>query len=347
MEDLGHIDINIRDMGGGGAGRGVAAGAPGGGPSTPTGQATMQPLTLAQEQLAQRLGQLRQNISAWQSMTRRIETSRFGVAGDAAGELRDFFSRPTIAGFRALTNNASATGSMLGRLAAGSPRLALLATGLLGAAGVVTTFVRSMKAANEAIKDRITELTKYSSLLASGAAREQIAQLGRDLRELRQNGRMYAAAQRLDTIAANEWAKTMVGINKLLAVFGGGWSLFKIAASSAIRLQMFQMTIPSKLLGMFSTQIGDAFKWAGGKMGELLNSRFRGWIVGIPLLFGQAAGIGTILGLKAGRGDFGKWLTDLLKNLEDINENTRKEDLAGEVNDWFRADILAMTGRKY
>lgn len=346
MEDLGHIDINIRDMGG--AGRGVAAGSPGSGPAPQaTAAAVMQPLTAAQQELAQRVAQLRQNILSWATVTARIGTSRIGVAGDSVGELRDFFSRPTIAGFRSLTNNASATGSMLGRLAAGSPRLALLATGLLGAAGVVTAFVRSMKSANEAIKDRITELTKYSSLLASGAAREQIAQLGRDLRELRQNGRLYAAAQRLDTIAANEWAKSMVGINKLLTVFGSGWSLFKIGASGLIRAQMFQMTIPSRLLGMFSTQIGDAFKWAGGKMGELMNSRFRNLLVAIPLLFGQAAGIGTILGIKAGRGDFGKWLTDLLKNLEDINENTRKEDLAGEVNDWFRADVLAMTGRKY
>lgn len=342
MEDLGHIDINIRDMGGAGAGRGMAAGAPGGGPSTPTGQATMQPLTLAQQQLAQRLGQLRQNISAWQAMTKRIETSRLGVAGDAAGELRDFFSRPTIAGFRALTNNASATGSMLGRLAAGAPRLALWATGLIGAVGAVTAFAFGMRRANEAIKERISELAQYSSVLALGQAREQIAQLGRDLREVHENGRLYAAAQRLDTAAANAWATTMLDINKITAAVGMGWSVLKIGAAGAIRLQMLQLTLPQKIASYLTSQL-DTFlqRDLGTSLAEVGRRTLR---ASTYLGFGGATGV--LFG-RSILDNLPEWLEKILKNLEIIKTNTGAKDLAGEVNDWFRADVMAMTGRPY
>lgn len=340
MEDLGHIDININDRGGAG-GRG-AGGAPGSGPSASTIPAsTFAPLTAAQQALAQRVSELRQNITRWNATTARIGTARVGVAGEAVGELRDFFQRPTIAGFRSLTNNASATGSMLGRLAASSPRLALFATGLLGAAGIVTTFIGSMKRANEAIKERIVELTKYSSELALASAQEQIAQLGRDLREVHENGRLYAAAQRLDTFAANDWAKTMVDINKMLAVFGAGWSIFKIGAASAIRFQMFQLTLPQKLAGLLTDQLASGLKKSGVNVADLATKALKA---------STLLGFGGLAGMLFGRGVIDRmpeWMEKVLRNLDLIKQNTAGKDLAGSVNDWFRADVQAMTGRPY
>lgn len=337
MEDLGHIDININDRGGPG-GRGTG-GTPGSGPSAITLPASsFAPLTAAQQALAQRITELRQNIRQWQLTTARIQAARVGQYGESIGEIRDFFSRPTIAGFRSLTSNATATGTMLGKLAASSPRLALFATGLLGAAGVLTTFIGSMKAANEAIKDRIVELTKYSSLLAMGAAREQLAQLNRDLQELHENGRMYAAAQELDTIAADQWAEAMIGVRQIMAGLGSGFSILKIAASGLVKAFAFLTTWPFKLAGV----IFDKYQIAFAGLNLFGNMR---WLLGLSKWAAQFTGTSGIFG-----GIF-DWLEKLLKSIggdvSKIKQNTAGKDLAGSVNDWFRADVVAMTGRPY
>jgi hypothetical protein len=231
---------------------------------------------------------------------------------------------------------------MLGRLAAGAPRLALWATGLIGAVGAVTSFALGMRRANEVIKERISELAQYSSALALGQAREQIAQLNRDLQEIHENGQMYAAAQRLDTVAANEWAKTMVTINKVLAGIGMGWSLLKIGASAAIRAQMFQLTFPQQALNFLIGQFDQFFKRQfNTPLTEVVTKALRG---------GTMFGLGGVAGLLFGRSVMDKmpgWLDAVLKNLEIIKTNTGSKDLAGEVNDWFRADVMAMTGRPY
>lgn len=337
MEDLGHIDININDRGGAG-GRGTG-GTPGSGPSAMTLPASsFAPLTAAQQALAQRITELRQNIRQWQLTTARIQSARVGQYGESIGEIRDFFSRPTIAGFRSLTSNATATGTMLGRLAASSPRLALFATGLLGAVGGIMSFVSVMKRANEAIQERIVELTKYSAELALGAAREQIAQLNRDLREVHENGQLYAAAQKLDTAAADEWADAMIGVRQIMTGLGATFALLKIGLSYVVK----GLTLPMSLFRGVQDWVG---KYQTGLAGlsvivrDRLDFALKTYAYGL-----RSVGFGFL-------GDAFEWIRERLKSMGDdvskIKSNTAGKDLAGEVNDWFRADVMAMTGRPY
>lgn len=348
MEDLGHIDINIREMGGGGGGRGSgggsgAGGTPGGGPALPSNAlSTFGAAGFSQgqyqAQTASNIAGMRANLKGWQAGISALHASRAFMRGESFVELRDFFRGPTLAGFKYLTGNASATGTMLGKLAASSPRLAIWSMNLLGAAGVLTTFIRSMKSANEAIKDRISELTKYSSLLAMGAAREQLAQLNRDLRELHENGRMYAAAQELDTIAADQWADAMIGVRQIMAGMGAGFNLLKIGASGIVKGVSFLATWPFKLAGA----IFDKYQIAFAGLNLFGNLK---WMVGLGKWAAQFTGTGGIFG---GMLD---WLENLLKSIggdvSKIKSNTAGKDLAGEVNDWFRSDVMAMTGRPY
>jgi len=339
MEDLGHIDININDRGGSG-GRGTG-GTPGSGPSAMTLPASsFAPLTAAQQALAQRITELRQNIRQWQLTTARIQAARVGQYGESIGEIRDFFSRPTIAGFRSLTSNATATGTMLGRLAASSPRLALFATGLLGAVGGIMSFVSVMKKANEAIQERIVELTKYSAELALGAAREQIAQLNRDLREVHENGKLYAAAQKLDTAAADEWADAMIGVRQIMTGLGASFSLLKIGLAYVIKGLTFLATWPQRL----GQAIFDKYIYVFAA----LNANIFGGLKNLLGLARFATGMVPGLGIFGGLFD---WLQSLLTGMSGdvskIKQNTAGRDLAGSVNDWFRSDVQAMTGRPY
>ena len=348
MEDLGHIDINIRDMGGGGGGRGSgggsgAGGTPGSGPALPSNAlSTFGAAGFTQgqyqAQTSSNIAAMRQNLKGWQAGIAAMQSSRAWMRGESMVELRDFFRNPTLAGFKYLTSNASATGTMLGKLAASSPRLAIWSMNLLSAAGVLITFIGSMKAANEAIKDRIVELKKYSSLLAMGAAREQLAQLNRDLQELHENGRMYAAAQELDTIAADQWAEAMIGVRQIMAGLGSGFSILKIAASGLVKAFAFLTTWPFKLAGV----IFDKYQIAFAGLNLFGNMR---WLLGLSKWAAQFTGTSGIFG-----GIF-DWLEKLLKSIggdvSKIKQNTAGKDLAGSVNDWFRADVVAMTGRPY
>lgn len=352
MEDLGHIDINIRDMGGGGGGGGRGSGGgsggnggPGGGPALPSNALSLYgPAGAAQgnyqQQTASNIAGMRQNLKGWMAGITAMQGSRAFMGAESIVELRDFFRNPTLSGFKLLTSNASATGTMLQKLAASSPRLAIWAMNLLGAAGAAASFVTVMKHAAEAIKERTLDLAKYSSALSLGVAREQMAQMSRDFKELHENGKMYAEAQRMDTWAADQWADAMIYVRQVMVGLGNTFNLLKVGLGYILKGIALPVSLPMRLGKLFEERYSLGFAAFRANFFNNLLTEFKG----IRLASQMLPGFGIFGGL-------GDWLQGLLEKMSTdvskIKANTTKADLAGEINDWFRADVMAMTGRAY
>ena len=252
------------------------------------------------------------------------------------GELRGFLSAPTLAGFTSLMSSSSATGGAIAALGSAAAVAVPILGGVILAAGGVSLAMQKMQQSVEIVSQRISELTRFSGALMMSSAQERLAQFSRSLQDAQVNGAKYAEAQRYQTLAENARAAMMVEFNKLLGESAVLWSRFMVT--------VYRLLYP---LG-----------WIAGKLGELISSMRVGTDAAFVSLQGYVAGafkeitepFAAYLDRLTGNTGFFLWVKDaissILKWLGLIATNT-KPATTGGVNNWFLADVMAMTGRKY
>jgi len=254
-------------------------------------------------------------------------TAAIGQVGEIGAQFKDFFQRPTVSGFSSLMS----TGSTAGKAMAGLASVVGVALPIIGAVvavvGLTIAAFKMLKAAAEQVAERIREVARYSGELTSAVVGERIAELNRQLHEAAENGKAYAAVQRSATVAGNAWGSMMINVNKITSGFAVLWH---------------------SITAGFAQSVGPAIK-AFGYVGEWFATNFGagGNFDGLTTAFKVITDMGVLLfGGPLALGKIIEWLRLLLVKLGIIADNTKPKSTAA-VNDWFRADVHAMTGRAY
>lgn len=334
MEDLGNININIRDSSGGGAGggggRGGGGGQAGGGPSVPPRLVPpIPPTPSTTPPTPPTTGQM-----SLVNMAPMLDRLAKGM--NIKDELMGFFRSPSVGGFQALMSTASETGTMLagfsGALGAAVPIIGAAIAGI----GIAVVALKAMSAAAEMIQARIREVMRFSGELAIAAARENLAQFSRQLREATENGHAYAAVQRQATAAADAANDVSIEWNRFLTMFAATWhNLVWIASKLALPFV--------KLLGL----LGDAGVFVGELTESIGNTVWNGTKVAVE---GLADSIINGLSMVFGFRDMWLWIKDaiasVLRWLGVIAKNTQPPS-GNNLNAWFMNDVQAITGRRY
>lgn len=274
---------------------------------------------------------------------------KIGKIGGAMDELSGFFSRPTVSGFANLMSTTSATGEAIAGLGAAAGIAVPVIGAVIAAAAAVTVVFKVLSSAAQKMAEVIQKLTRFSGELMREVAVERLREFQRQLAEARENGKAYAQVQREATMAADATAEVTIQWNKVVAL---GALMFHRAT-----LVLMKMIYP--------------IVWVAGKLSDLalalddfaqgVNKKLQG---GLTKVFeGITVPIYTWLDgiwekVRGALGTFGDWMPanvfgtlltyveKVLKYLGLIADNTKKTSAAG-ANDWFRADVLAMTGRNY
>ena len=318
-EDLGNININIRDAsgsGGGGAGGGSSGGGAGGGGSSGGGPRIVVPKPPP--------------LIPDEAKKESLMSSIFGklkIGQLISAEMKDLVTNPSIAGFGELLTGTSTAGEALAGLGAiALPATIALAAVALAAAALYKYF-KLLQAASEAVAKRIQEVNKYSGTLLKAVALEQWAAIGRTLREASANGKNYAQVQREMTRVANASLEISIAYNKVMSV---GATIF-----NRLMLILLKSIAPfARLIGRFADSIFNGF--ANPSAPIWLKS-----IVSVALL--PFAGILNWAVIIYKIGDL---IERALIYLGLISKNTAPA-IGSDVNDWFLADVYAMRGMKF
>lgn len=232
MEDLGNINITIREGGGGGGGGG---GVPGGGPS------------VAPPQPSGRDGDKQSFLD-----TLRGAFGEFGGVVKAPGiDSVQAMLKPDSNLMRALTQmigpesgfakalaGMAGEGSALGRVLAAVGSLAVpvgVALAALAATigGVLIAF-KLLSAAAAATAERIEAVGRYSGDIATAQARERMAALTRTIAEAQRNALAYSVAQDAATKAADAWSPVLITARRVTSVFAIGFNEISRQLADAI-----------------------------------------------------------------------------------------------------------------
>ena len=333
MEDLGAININIRELGGGGGGSG--SGQTGGGPAIQAASATQRnalfgPLTQTQETIARALGR----VSATVTISRQVggdvmrttqnailafQQDRAGTAGFASqlrGELMDFFRSPSLGGYARLTQEGTATSRTLQLLGKTGKSLntALFALSTIGS--VTGIALAGLRKATEHVASRIESVGKFSGAILAANVEQRVQQLRDQLQEAAENGDFYARSIRAQTLEmqANAYMNRQLGVmtSSLSTLF----SVLKAAVYAVVGGLTAFFTLSIRLPDLMA-------KMATPFMQRILDSAIPGT---------------SLYGLR-----------QILVYLGVISDNTKPKSAYDphDINAWFQADILAMTGRTY
>jgi hypothetical protein len=153
---------------------------------------------------------------------------------------------------------------------------------------------------------------------------ERIAAINRALFEAAQNASQYARAQQYATWSANEWSLTTTRLNRILAELAPAWEIIS---------GLFARIINSLLL------IPDLFQQA---MTVLQRSLYAGASSIVEPLRDFLRSIG-LWGMP-------QWATEIITYLKEVLYKLNilaRPTATTSVNDWFRADVLTITGRVY
>lgn len=315
MENLGAIDINIREfrgMGGGGGvgpGPGGGGGQPGGGPRpVPPPPATPSPTRL----------------------------DRLLGLTNIAGEIRSFVTGPTVAGFAGLLQGGGATATALAGLgAAGAALVPVVGSLVLAGAGLYAGF-KALQNAAERTAQRIAEVGRFSMAVVSAQVVERVRQLQRNLREAAENGRLYARAQTAATAAADATFEVQLQLNKAYALGAEAWHTLVAAA--------MRLAYPfARLVGIVADAVSAVTRFMQA-IGVDISE-----VIARVLLVPATAFLDSLIGFKSGFGPFSMirdFLVQILKHLGIIGANTKPATTAG-ANDWYIGDVQAITQRQY
>lgn len=332
MEDLGNINITIREAVGGRGGSGNVGGGPAR-PEPPIAQQVAQAVQQGQQAQQQALNAGKQTPINPQAMFSRID--RIVGRQDVASELMNFLRRPSFAGATGLLREGTATRTMLQGLGKTGFAISGAFLALGAAAGAVTLALTTFKMAANHVASRIEETWRYSVQQAGAMAEQQVAKVSMLAREAAENGARYARVIRAQTALEQEKAKLGIEIGKLTS------GLTEDFYKNLTRLM-------KEINGLFQDT-----KEAREKASDLL-----GLVPGVMLTRGierymtdvDESGLTMMQAIRltllrfVGMEETANELQN--EYMDEIARNTRK-DVMAEANEWFQADIQYLTGRRF
>jgi len=324
MEDLGNINITIRESGGGGGGGFIPGMGGGGGGQPGSGPGPVAALSGRTSGLFDKLQRV------------------LGVTGELGSAIRS----PSVAGFVGIGSSSSATAGALAGLT-GAAALAFPAViAVTGAIMAAKAALDVLSRASEYVADRIRELTRFSGSLMVATAQERLAQFQRQLADATVNGKAYAQVQVLETQANNAQAQAMLHLNAVIADMA---ALFQ-----RLRLAFWQTVTP--IISVLSTvnwrrvlEIANLFNPLYQVL-RLTTATIQNLLQSLASVFqwlGSLPFIGSLSGVQS-LAAFGQYLQQVLQWLQGIWQNTQpQQQRVGNVNAWFMDDVRAVTGRRY
>lgn len=337
MEDLGNININIREFGAtGGGGGGGGSGQPGGGPrvtpkipaapasggsATPSAAPPMPPINpAAVPSSIPRISQIAQKIS-----------SGLQLGGAAKSELSGFISSPSLSGLGQLASAESATSQALAALGVSATAAAAILLPLGVVVGAVVVGLKALQYAASETAQRIAEVAKYSGVLMNAVGLEKYNAIQRSLQDAAENGNAYASAQRAATQAANSQASVQRDLNAVLALGAVAWHKIVLQFNNFLKpytaiAAFFARLVPTSNAQGQPTTAGKMLDEAGN------------WLMRIFVPFyGMMELFNTIT----------EYLRKLLVFCGIIADNTKTQTKTIGVNDWFISDMQVMSQSKY
>lgn len=315
MEELGRIDINIRDSsgGGGGGGGGGGSGSTGGGPSRPA------PPPMPSTGGA--------GGSGW--------FDKLVGLSNLKGELSGFMSSPSLSGIQDIMSAESATSGALASLGV-SATAAAAAIPVFGVAVIAVSAALSfMSQAADKIRDRIEAIGRFSGTLTIAMATERIAELNRKLREVSQNATTYAQVQRYETAAKDAAAETQIQLNKVYAWAAAIWHRLMLAVHTVIRPFVVLAGIVADVNMWVASMVDKGVEWMGSMLDRYV----------MPTFNAMTSSISSALESAFGGNAFYEWLKWALGEIMDQLGIISKPKI--QQNQWAIADLQAMTGRRY
>ena len=332
MEDLGNINITIREAVGGRGASGNVGGGPAR-PEPPIAQQVAQAVQQGQQAQQAALNAGKQPPINPQAMFARID--RIVGRQDVSSEIMNFLRRPSFAGATGLLREGTATRSMLQGLGKTGFAIsgAFLAVG--AAAGAVTLALTAFKMAANHVASRIEETWRYSMAQAGAMAEQQVMKVAMLAKEAAENGQRYAEVIRAQTRLEQERARLNITVGKATAgITEDFYTLLRImlkevnglvSDTQQIRKDAsgFMDYVPAYMLTSFLSSSVREIDESGLTMLQSLR-------LSMLRFFGQEE------------------LANDLQNqyMEDIVKNTRK-DVITEANEWFQADIQYLTGQRF
>lgn len=215
MEELGRIDINIRESAGVGGGGGAGSGSIGGGPAPSGGGVSLIPTPS------------RGSLAGLPSISPRLQSAI--TSSSAVNQLRDFLRTPTIAGYADLFKRGGDVRKMLAGMGSVGVRLLPMIMAATAAIGVVVAVVgvlaagfALLKKASDRVMERFESIYRYSPEMTIAKAQQNIAKLLRDISEAQATGKMTAgvvaagiSADDAMSRAYIEWAPLLHGMAKV------------------------------------------------------------------------------------------------------------------------------------
>ncbi len=335
MEDLGAININIRELGGGGGGGGGGSGQTGGGPAfgstaLPTGE-MLGPITRMQHAMAVNIARITARTTrsddtgmdvyfAARSAMIAIQQDKRKSAGFASalrGELTDFFRSPSLGGYARLTQEGTATSTTLKMLDGTGRVLNKALFGLSVVGSVASVALSGLRMASEHVASRIEAVGKFSGAILAANVEQRVQQLRDQLQEAAENGGFYARSIRAQTTEM----KMQAFMNRQLGVVTSDLS----AAFSNVKAVLYGIAGGIAFIFTLPARMREKLVEAAESMSDVYEEEV------------MRPG-GTMWSLRQALIELGI-IADNTKPKNQIDPN--------DINAWFQADILAMTGRTY
>ena len=342
MEDLGKINIEIKDL----ATSNSGSGSPGGGPlATRSGGAAMIRINQAVIHINQAViqqmqrgfqqalnGAVRQannaagaaggaapptpQMTRWERLQQMF--SRIGSASDIKGELSGFMRSPSTGGITSLLGAGSTTGRAIASLGAAAAPVAIVLGALLAVVLVGVAVFKVMQAAAERVSRKFDEITRFSSTMMYASAAERLAKFQRQIADATRNGDAYANAQWAATQAENAKAQAMLHLDAVAA---------KLAERFHVLMTLFWRAV--KPLAAFVEMLIKIDQILRTQVNQFLQS-VPSWVYNIP------HPLAWLL----------KFMQAITTSTAQIAQNTRPTG-GRAANGWFIADVQAITGRRY
>ena len=334
MEDLGNINITIREsVGGRGASGGVGGGPGGMARSTPEKEVAE---TIKESQEAQEKT-IRELMEAVKPRTGEEIFGQFDpfkniIQGqEVSSELLSFLRRPSFGSATGLLREGAATRTMLNGLGTAGQLVGVALLGVGAIAGTVALAMKGFEMASQHASERIEATWRYSAQTASAMAEQQIAQIAAVIEEVQMNSDRYAAAIRAETFMMVEQARFNAELAKTTSVLARTFNQLRGSAYYLGRRLLEEGFIEKALpggtgivSGLRALELSEAVqKTTGMGMWEQFN---------------------VAITRMVGGDEAAKKLTE--SYMAEIARNTRK-DTFGVANEWFQADIKHLTGREF
>ncbi len=335
MEDLGNINITIREAIGGTGASGNVGGGPARRESVDRDMATaLDGLMEAHQAQVQNITR-QASQQATQGILSPALLQRFIQQQDIQSELMSFARRPSVGSATMLLREHSATQTVLKGLGTAGVALGVGFVAIGAIAGTVTMALAGLRRASEHAASRIEETWRYSAATAAAMGEQQVRVMGATIEEISQNSQTYARTIRQQTDVSVSQIRFDAELAKTTNVLARTFARLQVVAYD-LGTQALKTNAAWNLLGPGGQAIRMALeasdmpvvkKTAFNQLSFLqhVNSFFTYWIGG------EAA--------------FKKLLVSYLAQIDKNTKN--KKDPMDIANEWFQADIQYLTGSRF